>query len=288
MIIDFNVRPPLPGFIDSGIYHVWNYPTGFFQRMSAGRCPLPSVHQEEAFMEEFHAAGIDLGVIIGHGLLSAGTGKRYNVVEEIASFMDKYPGKFKGISVIEAPAPDTVEQVHRAKAMGMSGVCVKPVHELHDASVNDARFMDTYHALEEEGLILVLTLDFLQGNRTAYNQPRHVEDIATACPRLKIVVSHACYPKLNEFMAMASRYRGRIYALPVYYFYFPWINTIQDQSLMYNHMLQDQVLYGSAYPARSLKQALEESLARPWLPEPREKFLWKNAASLLGLDSAKA
>lgn len=285
MIIDFRIRPPLPGFLESSLYTNWGNPRGLFLSMAEGREPVPAMHLGiNAFLEEFDNSGIDMGVIIGRVSGSSGQKKGAVTVEEIADFMELRPGRFRGISAIDAAAPDAVQQVRRAKAMGMSGVCAEPFWGDNGLRVNAPQLMDAYHAAEEEGLILVLTLNFICGNTTAFNQPRDIEDVAVACPKLKIVVPHACYPKMNEFMAIVARYPGRIYTLPDCYFYFPFINTVHDQITMYNHMLQDQVIYGSAYPIRSLKQALRESLDRPWLPEPKEKFLWKNAATLLGLD----
>lgn len=289
MIIDFFIRPPLKSFMDSDLYSNWNMPRGIFSRLTKGRDSTPATTQGiESFIDEFDASGIDLGVVIGSISQASSRASAGNGTDELAEFINAYANRFRGICAVDLASDNAMQDVRRAGQMGMIGVCVESYIGTGGQPLNAPQFLDIYKAMEEEGLILVTPMNFMSGNNTSCNQPRQIEDLATACPKLKIVVPFSCYPKLNEFMAMAARYPDRIYSLPSFYFYYPCINTAQDQAIMYNHMLQDQVLYGSGYPMRSLTQALRESLDRNWLPDPREKFLCKNAAKLLGLNAGNA
>ena len=284
MIIDFRVRPPLPSFRATGLFKGWLNPTGAFVGMSEGREPIPSMLTGDygLFMAEMDEAGIDLGVIVGRSTKTNTVGSGSVTAEEILEFMNRYPGRFLGMPGIDPAEDDAIAKVSRYKKLGMKGICVEPFWSTECLYVNDPSLFPLYEAIEGEGLILVLTLNWLAGKDTSWNNPQHIEDIAIRCPNLNIVVPHSCYPKLVEFMGICTRYPN-VYSLPDSYFYFPFINTVDEQIMMYNHMLQDQVLYASSYPIRSLSQALRESLARPWLPEPKEKFLWKNAARLLNV-----
>lgn len=291
MIIDFRIRPPFKSFRETGLFKTWNNPpsSGAFALMAEGREPVISAKTGDygQFMAELDEAGIDLGVIVGRFTKTDSVGSGNVTPEEILDFMNLYPGRFMGMPALDPTAPDALSQIRRMKSLGMKGICVEPFWLDKCYRVNDPCLMDFYRAVEAENLTLVITLNWLCGNDTSWNEPKDIEDIAIACPNLNIVVPHSCYPKLVEFMAIMVRYPN-IYSLPDSYFYFPFINTVDDQILMYNHMLQDQVLFASSYPIRGVGQALRESLDRPWMPVPKEKFLWKNAAKLLGIDTASA
>ena len=285
MIIDFRVRPPFKSFRETGLFKAWiSPPPGPFTLMSEGREYVPSVGTRDSGQcrAERDAAGVHLGVIVGRVTKTTSVGSGNVTPEEILDFMNLYPGRFVGMPALDPTAPDAFAQIRRMKSLGMKGICVEPFWLDKCYRVNDPSLMDFYRAVAAEGLILVITLNWLCGEDTSWNDPKDIEDIAIACPDMPIVVPHSCYPKLVEFMGICVRYKN-IYSLPDSYFYFPFINTVDDQIMMYNHMLQDQVLYASSYPIRGLSQALRESLDRPWLPIPREKFLWKNAARLLHL-----
>lgn len=286
MVIDFRVRPPFQSFRETGLFKAWNNPpkSGAFHLMAEGREPVPSAKTGDygQFIAELDEAGVDLGVIVGRYTKTDSVGSGTVTPEEILDFMNLYPGRFVGIPALDPTAPDAIQQIKRMKALGMKGICVEPFWLDKCYRVNDPSLMDFYRAVDSEGLILMITLNWLCGEDTSWNDPKNIEDIAKECPNIPIVVPHSCYPKLVEFMGIQVRYKN-VYSLPDSYFYFPFINTVEDQIIMYNHMLQDQVLYASSYPIRGFSQALRESLARDWLPIPREKFLWKNAARLLDL-----
>jgi predicted TIM-barrel fold metal-dependent hydrolase len=49
-------------------------------------------------------------------------------------------------------------------------------------------------------------------------------------------------------------------------------------------MLQDQFVYGSAYPFGNFKETLDQTLALPLSDQAFEKYLYHNARRLLGLE----
>jgi predicted TIM-barrel fold metal-dependent hydrolase len=51
-----------------------------------------------------------------------------------------------------------------------------------------------------------------------------------------------------------------------------------------NSLLQDKIIYASGFPALPLKRNLEELKQLPLKEKVKEKWLFKNAATLLNLD----
>ena len=282
MIIDFRMRMPSPGYLASSAFEVWRSTKSRYGSMSEGRRPVPSMDagDMDLFVAEMDEAGIDLGVLIGRKTKTAVRGRGNVPVEEMLTIMNRYPGRFEGMAAVDPLDPAPCTEIRRIKAAGMIGVCMEPFWSSESLYLNDERLLPVYQAIEAEGLLFSTTLNWMCGPNTSWNEPEHLEQIALWCPNLPILVVHACYPRTDELMAVAARHPN-IYLIPDCYLYFPFLNTTEDQMMMYNHMLKNQVLFGSSYPIRGLGQALEESIARPWLPEARELFLWQNAARLL-------
>jgi len=285
MVIDFFIQPAIKGFSDSNFFSDWNIPKRLHSSLlHEGNAQSSTLQNVEALIGELDGNNIDIGVIIDK---QEPHNKDYTDslgrMEKLAEFINAYPNRLRAIPIINISAPEAKKHIIMARQMGMTGVRVDPFWGTGGYPLNAPQFLDIYKTIEEKNLILVVPMCFMSGKSTSQNQPQAIEDIAISCPNLKIVVLYSCYPKLNEFMAMIARYPNRIYSLPSFYFYYPCINTVQDQTIMYNHMLQDQVLYGSSYPIISLSNALKESINRKWLQEPKEKFLYKNAAKLLQL-----
>ena len=184
MIIDFRIRPPFKSFRETGLFKAWNNPpsSGAFALMAEGREPVISAKTGDygQFMAELDEAGIDLGVIVGRFTKTDSVGSGNVTPEEILDFMNLYPGRFMGMPALDPTAPDALAQVRRMKSLGMKGICVEPFWLDKCYRVNDPCLMDFYRAVEEEKMTLVITLNWLCGNDTSWNEPKDIEDIAIA------------------------------------------------------------------------------------------------------------
>ena len=287
MIIDFRLRPPLPAYRDSYAFTIWHTPTPPYHRQWEGRRPVPSSvsGDMDEFVREMRSAGINYGVLIARTTKPAPQGreKEMNVgIDDLLGIIRAYPGLFTGVAAVDPLDPMAEKEIVRARESGLAGICIEPTRSAECLRLNDPRIMHVYKNVEESGLFLLTTLGFNTGKDTSWNDVSYVEEICMACPNMPFVITHACWPHVVDLAAVAMR-NPNLYLVPDCYFYFPFISTSQEQIQLYNHLLQDQVLFGSSYPIRGFQQSVEESLALPWLDEAREKFLWKNAARLLHL-----
>jgi predicted TIM-barrel fold metal-dependent hydrolase len=119
-----------------------------------------------------------------------------------------------------------------------------------------------------------------------YSHPKYIDQVATDFPELKIVATHGGWPWVNEMVAVAWR-RPNVYldtaAQRPKYIGLP--NTGWAPFVHFgNSLLQDRILFASRWPLLPFGQTIKELGELPLKPEVLEKWLWKNAATLLKLD----
>jgi predicted TIM-barrel fold metal-dependent hydrolase len=118
-----------------------------------------------------------------------------------------------------------------------------------------------------------------------YSHPRHIEQVATDFPELTVIATHGGWPWVNEMVSLVWR-RPNVYvdtaAQRPKYIGMP--NTGWGPLLHFgNSVIQDKVLFASRWPLMPFKETIEEVRELPLKPEVQEKWLWRNAAKLLGL-----
>lgn len=120
--------------------------------------------------------------------------------------------------------------------------------------------------------------------------PRHFDVVACHFPELKLILSHAGYPWVLEACLLAWKHPNVYLELAAHrprYFTAPGAGW--EPLLRFGQTtIQDKVLYGTGafLLGRSPVELLGEFRALPIKPEVMEKWLWKNAAALLGLPRA--
>ncbi|OGA67679.1 MAG: hypothetical protein A3G81_11090 [Betaproteobacteria bacterium RIFCSPLOWO2_12_FULL_65_14] len=109
--------------------------------------------------------------------------------------------------------------------------------------------------------------------------PKHIQRVAADFPRLSIVVGHGCWPFTNEMLGVAYRHEN-VFVSPDAYLFMPGSEVFVEAA---KGFLQDQLLYGSAYPVRELDVCLDLFLALNLPDGIYSKTLGRNAARVFGL-----
>lgn len=272
MIIDFRVRPPYKSIKESLLYtrkprseEKWGLRTS------------ESIIEEsmELFIKEMDDAGITKAVVP----LRRAFGHKN---DDLISLMEEYPGRFIGSTCID-PALDISVSLKEIQDYVVDGPCSVIIMEpgkcqpaLH---ANDKRIWPIYDFCQKNHIPVLLSFGGFIPPALGYNNPLEIEEIAVAFPELTIVVCHAAWPYVQEMVHVAW-YRKNVYIVPDMYM----VNCAgaQDYIAAANHMLQDKLILGSAYPILSMKENVEyvKSKVRP---EVWEKISYKNAAKVLGL-----
>jgi len=108
----------------------------------------------------------------------------------------------------------------------------------------------------------------------------HVDRVAAAFPRLRIVATHGGWPFAQQIIGVAIR-RPNVYVSPDMYLIDD--SGCADYIAAANSHMQDQFLFATSYPFTPLKQYVDAFLTLLWRPQVLEKLLYRNAQSVLAL-----
>ncbi len=293
-VIDYRCRPPLKQF--GGLYkmrlgYIARRPNVLGNPATHGRVPeavkLFGEGKEQAALEmwwkEIDRTGIEAVVVAGRIMLgqpdmSMGT-------KELLDYEKKYPGRFYGIAPvnIDQPTPKAAAELEEALKGGIRGVTIEPGYRTvgGPTTLDDIAFYPLYEIIQDKGVLLqVQTGAFADPNNwDKPNQIWRMDSVMKQFPKLRLVLGHGGYPRITEALALALKWPTVTLSSDVYTF---WPGgQLYQQNI---EMLQDQFVYGSAYPFGNFDTTLEQTLALPLSDQVFEKYLYHNARRLLNLE----
>jgi uncharacterized protein len=109
--------------------------------------------------------------------------------------------------------------------------------------------------------------------------PSAVGHVARAFPQLPIVCYHGFYPFVNEMVGVAFRYEN-VHVVADMYIFQPGGRLYVEAA---NGFMADQLLFGSSYPFRAMRQSVDDYLALGFAPNVLDKVMFSNADRLLGV-----
>lgn len=208
--------------------------------------------------------------------------------DTLADAVRRHPDVFLGFGGVDPwKGTAAVREIERcATELGLRGLKFNPGRQKFFP--NDQRFYPLYEAAAKHGLIVLFHTGMLgagagtpggMGYKLKYTQPIHLDDVAGDFPELRIIGAHPSWPWQEESLAIA-RHKANFYIDLS-----GWAPKYFSPSLVQyaNTILQDQVLFGSDWPAIKVERWLEEFAELPIKPEVRRKIMLDNARALLGL-----
>jgi hypothetical protein len=171
---------------------------------------------------------------------------------------------------------------------GLRGLAMAPFRER--IPPNDRRYYPLYMKCAELGIPVRLHTSMSYATDRAYDlgHPRHLDDVAMDFPELTIVAGLGGWPWVNEMVALVRRYpnlyvdtaahRPRHFATRGS----GWEMLIQFG----NTVIQDKVMVGLSWLTLSkpYETLIDEVLALPLKDVVKEKWLYHNAARVLGIE----
>jgi predicted TIM-barrel fold metal-dependent hydrolase len=225
-------------------------------------------------------AGIAVGVMVGR---STPTVRIAN--ETLRDVAAESGGRLVGVA--------SVDPVALGREAAVAGA-VRAVRELGLAGINlDAGFYeralraddDLLLPLYEACVTLGVPAFVMSGPTTpdlAFNDPLAVDRVARMFPSLPIVCCHGFYPNIDAMVGVAFR-NENVYVSPDMYLFAPGGRRYAEAATGF---LQDQILFGSSFPFRPMRQSVDDLAAFGLSQQVRDKLLRRNACKVLGLDAA--
>lgn len=230
----------------------------------------------EGFLAEVRDAGLSKAVVVGRH--TPGQHLPNDFIREIVHGH----GELLGIAGID-PALQGVEgaiaEIDRAvDRLGLAGIDLEPGFGEPARHPDDPLYWPVYEHLAARGIPLFL----MSGPTTpdpAFNDPGRLAKVARAFPTLRIVCYHGYWPNVDQLLGVAFRYEN-ILAVPDMYLFLSGSAAFVQAA---NGFLGEQLLFGSSYPFRPIRQSIDDFLALGFKEGVLDKLLYGNAAQLFGL-----
>jgi hypothetical protein len=176
--------------------------------------------------------------------------------------------------------PDCEEEFERVvNDYGLKGIKLHPCMQMF--FLNDRRLFPIYERAEALGLPVLAHTggDPIQGMEL-YGHPRDLDEVATAFPKLKLIIAHFGIPFFDEATELMGKHENVFADIS---FTLEVIDPEQLSSLI-RKVGVDRVMFGSDYPFIEPKAAIQNVLELNLSDEDKERILWKNAVEILKED----
>ena len=292
-VIDFRCRPPLKSF--GGLFKMrvemfQNRPNTLANPATFGKVP----RSVESFMQgdedamklwwdEIDECAIESVVVAGRYIqdqpaMSMDT-------DELLKYEKRYSGRFYAIApiAIDVSIEQTMQKLQNDLNKGVRGVTIEPGYRTKGGAttIDNKDFFPIYELLQEKGIFLQVQTGAF-ANPFSFKEPNEMwrfDTVLREFPKLRIVLGHGGYPSITEALALALKWPSVTISSDVYTF---WPGgQLYQQNI---EMLQDQFVYGSAYPFGNFKETLEQTLELSLSEKVFEKYLYCNARKLLNLE----
>ncbi|MDH3263008.1 MAG: amidohydrolase family protein [Paracoccaceae bacterium] len=281
-IVDFRLRPPLRGYLDTIMYSQAarrDRITGFH-----GMTPARSAQEKsiEMLLKDMDEAGVTRGVAMGRYSGPYGTVSN----EDVAAIVRDYPGRFIGVASIDpTDRRKAIRQIEDAKAAGLTGVNIEPGAYPMPLYADDRRLYPIYAYCEDNNVPVVMMAGGSAGPDLSYTMPVHVDRVAGDFPKMKLAISHGGWPWVHEILHVAFR-RENVYLSPDQYLC--GMPGTDEYVRAANGYLSDRFLYASSYPFLCVKAYLAWFRTLPIREAVMENLLCRNAEAFLGVRAETA
>ena len=282
MIIDSRCRPALESFLVSTVGPA-GAPVSPFARFGVS---APSILQRslELFFQEMEEAGITYAVAPARWSFGNHEEDPLVPADDVVQMVTKYPRKIYGAIAISA------RHIYRSLTLiekyvvhgPVRGVCLEP--GMQGMYIDDKRLYAIYDFLQESEIPLFLLSGGGNGPTISYANPEHLDQMLVDFPSLTVIGCHGAVPYPDQDIFVAFRRRNYYPCPDVYLPDSPYARPYIEAA---NHMLKDQMLFGTAYPFISMKEGVDKFMQFPIRPEVLDNILYKNAARALKIDLSK-
>lgn len=280
MIIDVRLRPPYKSLL--------RVPAPYGPRgreiSERIRIPFPESAEKQSMemvLTEMDQAGITIGVVTGRATAPVTSN------DDLAQLCLDYPGRFLAVATLDLRGQrDAMVAEFRRSVMqlGMRGLILEPGASQRLLNIDDGSLNCLYEEAEALKVPVFYTLSNFVGSDIGYcfNNLIALDRVRGDFPKVNFVAAHGGWPYAETAIALALK-RKNAYLSPDFYSMddFPFA---QDFFRAANTFLQDQYLFGSAYPFYPLVPSVENH-RKALRPEVQDKVFYKNAARLLGVDA---
>lgn len=276
--IDTRLRIPYKTFADSLIFKSYaGYVQTTAKTMKLGVADSAVNRSMELLFKEMDEAQVKMGIVVIREQDNFG-------YDEVKDLLANHSDRFMVSPHLEV-TKDIEASLTKIDQYVLSGLCQSVYLEpgftmsAHPMHANEEHIFPVYEKCQENNIPIILQYGG-SSNTTKYYDPLDLDDIFAAFPELKICISHGGWPQASLFVHQAYRLKN-LYLSPDLYFN-GWPMS-HDYVMAANSLLQDKILFGSAYPLTSLEHAMQMHKSAIDDENILAKILYKNACDFLGM-----
>jgi uncharacterized protein len=274
-VIDFRVRPPYRGFLDTVMYNQPERRDRFTRQLGLVPSEAATAKSCDLMIEEMDAAGIDKGIVVGRN--SGFLGSVSN--DDVMGFVKINPNRFLAVASVNlSDRKAAVREIDEAMTNGFVAVSIEPGAHIVPMSNDDRRLYPIYAHCEDNAVPIIMLAGGNAGPYLESTAPVALDRMLADFPKLKIAAAHGGWPWVHQILHIAFR-RPNLYLSPDMYL----ANTpgMADYIKAADGFLSDRFIYGTSFPLCPLKGYLDWFRTLPIKPENQESILYRNALKFL-------
>lgn len=285
MIIDYTSKPPLPEHQVGGD-HLQGYDRVYASGYKEARRDELGPDAVRDYLATYARVGAQHVVIKARD--AEGTHGYRITNEAVADFCRTHgEGKFIGLAGADPHKGVTAlrELEFAIRELRLHGLNLHPYE--HQLPISDARMYPLYAKCVELDVPLNLhcSTSFSTASPMDVGHPRHLDQVMMHFPELRVCAAPPGWPWVQELIGVAWRhpnvYIGITAVRPRY---LAVEHSGYGPLLQYgNTVLQDRILWGSAWPMQTVESSLDDIRALPLKDAVRDKWLYHNARNFLRL-----
>jgi predicted TIM-barrel fold metal-dependent hydrolase len=208
--------------------------------------------------------------------------------EDVAAFCAEHGDRFLGFAGVDPhKGMEAIRELEYAvKELGLRGLNIQGFE--NKLAINDPKLYPLYAACIQLDIPCNIHTgaNFSTASLMEYGRPALLDEVMGHFPELRVIASPPGWPWIHELVAVAWRHANVCIAVAaVRPKYLATADSGYGPLLQFgNSVLQDRILFGSAWPMQPVDRAVAEIDALPLKDSVKRKWLHDNAARVLGLD----
>lgn len=175
--------------------------------------------------------------------------------ELIAEFVKQHADRFIGWCSVDPNDTDCVEQLeYYVNTLGLCGLKCSPIYQNWDPQ--DPKHLPLFRKAEALGIPVNIHqgTSFVRPGPLKYANPVMLEDIAIACPNLRIIIAHMGHPWETECIVLIRKHPN-LYANISALHYRPW-RHYQAFITAIEYGVEHKLIFGSDFPSATPEQVI--------------------------------
>ncbi len=175
--------------------------------------------------------------------------------EIIRDFVQAHPDRYVGWCSVDPNDPACIDQlVHYIRDYGLRGLKVAPIYQ--NWNPQDPKHLPLFKQAEKLEIPINIHqgTSFVRPGPLKYANPILLEDIAIACPELRMIISHLGHPWETECIVLIRKH-PHLYANVSALHYRP-LRFYQAMMTAFEYGVEHKLVFGSDFPSATPEQVI--------------------------------